>query len=145
LRQDFSDDGGQQLAGLALDALGAQHQRHAGGHVRPRIVQHRAQRLRRRHRQHAVGLRQRLRQVGRRLDAGVKDDARQVARILAAADRRHRFAVARPQPDGMPGAQHGQRQRRAPGAAAQHGDAVFFARAHALAPRLPAPTTGAET
>ena len=50
----------------------------------------------------------------------------------------------------MAGAQHGQRQRRAPGAAAEHGDAPAalcpavhaLAAGHALAPRRPEPTIG---
>src|SRR5258708_5885171 len=48
----------------------------------------------------------------------------------------------------MAGAQHRQRQRRAPGAAAEHGHtpaALGLAGAgHALAPRRPEPTIGAE-
>ena len=55
--------------------------------------------------------------------AGSIGDAGQVARVLAAlADRVDRVGVARPEPDIMAGAPHGDGQRRAPGAAAEHGD-----------------------
>src|SRR5690606_13900520 len=73
---------------------------------------------------------------------GLEQDARQIARIVAPlVDRRDRLSVARPQQHVVAGAQHGGRERRAPGAAAEDGDARALT--HAFAPRLPAPISGA--
>src|SRR5690606_6138324 len=81
----------------------------------------------------------------RRLNAGFENDPGQVTRVFAATDGIDRGGIAGPQHHFMAGPQHGQCQCSPPGAAAQHGYAVPFLLAHALAPRLPAPMTGTET
>ena len=104
-----------------------------------------AQLLRRHRGEHVVDALQRLRGVARGEDRRVDRDAWQVAGVFAAlADRLDGSGIARPKPDLMSGAPHGDGQRRAPGAAAEHGDLalVVHVKDHALAPRRPEPTSG---
>src|SRR5690606_5421590 len=72
---------------------------------------------------------------------GLDPDARQVSRVFAPPDRVDHRRVSRPEPHRVPGPAHLHGKGGAPRPSAQHADP----QAHALAPRRPPPTTGADT
>ena len=112
-----------QQAGVELKALGGPGHAHAGGQARRELTQQGAEAVAWDGHQHVIGATDRVAQVGGDVQQRGKGGVGQVTLVAAVLPQGGQLGgVAPPEAHRVPGARELDRERRAPGATAQHGD-----------------------
>ena len=124
MRQDLCDHLGKQLSGRLLDALGADHERLIGAHMRGKLIGDGADLLRRCHHQHEVAGGDFV-ELGGGLDGWIERDPRQVKRVsMLLVDLGDGLGLVGPKHHVAAGAARADRKRRTPGASPDNADAL---------------------